>query len=101
MDTYKFGIEYLVSSELTVRAGYSINEQPIGTDQVLFNILAPAVVEQHITIGATRTLANANELSFSLMYAPSKSISGTNTFDPTQQLEIEMHQFEFEIGYSF
>ena len=35
------------------------------------------------------------------MYAPSKSISGTNTFDPTQQLEIEMHQFEFEIGYSF
>ena len=101
VDTYKFGIEYLVSSELTVRAGYSINEQPIGTDQVLFNILAPAVVEQHITIGATRTLANANELSFSLMYAPSKSISGTNTFDPTQQLEIEMHQFEFEIGYSF
>ena len=94
-------MEYTVSSTLILRAGYSINEQPIGNDQVLFNILAPAVVEQHITIGATRTLANANELSFSLMYAPSKSVSGANTFDPTQQLEIEMHQFELEIGYSF
>ena len=101
VDTYKFGVEYTVSSDLILRAGYSFNQQPIGTDQVLFNILAPAVVEQHITIGATRTLSNANELSFSLMYAPSKTVSGTNTFDPTQQLEIEMHQFELEIGYSF
>ncbi len=35
------------------------------------------------------------------MYAPSKSVSGANTFDPTQTLELEMSQFELEIGYRF
>jgi hypothetical protein len=35
------------------------------------------------------------------MYAPNKSVAGTNTFDPTQTLEIEMNQFEIEVAYQF
>ncbi|MFT4712817.1 MAG: long-chain fatty acid transport protein [Candidatus Azotimanducaceae bacterium] len=101
VDTYKFGVEWNASADIVLRAGYSTAKQPINDDQVLFNILAPAVVEQHFTIGATYKLNGDNELSVSLMYAPSESVTGANTFDPTQQLEIEMHQFELEIGYSF
>jgi long-chain fatty acid transport protein len=101
VDVYKFGIEWIASANTTLRAGYSTAKQPIGNDQILFNILAPGVVEQHFTAGATRLLSNGNELSVSVMYAPSNTVGGTNTFDPTQQIEIEMHQFELEIGYSF
>jgi long-chain fatty acid transport protein len=101
VDVYKFGIEWMASANTTLRVGYSTAKQPIGNDQILFNILAPGVVEQHFTAGATRLLSNGNELSVSVMYAPSNTVSGTNTFDPTQQIDIEMHQFELEIGYSF
>ena len=101
VDVYKFGIEWTASANTTLRVGYSTAKQPIGNEQILFNILAPGVVEQHFTAGATRLLSNGNELSVSVMYAPSNTVSGTNTFDPTQQITIEMHQFELEIGYSF
>lgn len=37
----------------------------------------------------------------SFMYAPSVTASGVNPFDPTQILEIEMHQYEVEFGYRF
>jgi len=36
-----------------------------------------------------------------LMYAPQKSVSGPNLFDPTQQIELAMDQFEIEFAYSF
>ena len=33
------------------------------------------------------------------MYAPSNSVKGVNMFDPTQEIEIEMSQFELEFSY--
>ena len=101
MDIYKFGIEWAYNDKMLLRAGYSFTDQPIEGDQILFNILAPAVVEQHITFGFTRTLSNDHEFSMSFMYAPSVNASGVNPFDPTQILEIEMHQYEVEFGYRF
>jgi len=101
MDVYKFGVEYRYSDDMIIRGGYSTTEQPIPTSQMLFNILAPGVMEQHFTVCLTRTMASGSELSVSFMYAPSKSVSGANTFDPTQTLELEMSQFELEIGYRF
>jgi long-chain fatty acid transport protein len=101
VEVYKFGIEWAYSSTTMLRAGYSTARQPINKDQVLFNILAPAVIEQHITFGFTRQLGNDREFSVAFMYAPSNSVSGTNPFDPTQKLEVEMRQYEIEFGYQF
>jgi long-chain fatty acid transport protein len=68
---------------------------------VLVNILAPAVVEQHFTFGFSVERDNGHELSFAFMYAPEKSVSGPNLFDPTQQIELSMDQYELEFAYSF
>ena len=97
----KIGAEWVMDGKTTFRVGYSKADQPIGDDQVLFNILAPATIEKHITFGFTRMLKNGHALSTAVMYAPSASVSGINPFDPTQTLEIEMYQYELEIGYSF
>jgi long-chain fatty acid transport protein len=35
------------------------------------------------------------------MYAPEKSVTGPNMFDPTQTIELSMDQFEFELSYLF
>ena len=101
MTTYKLGFEWERDETNTLRFGYSYGEQPIQTADVLFNILAPGVMEQHITFGLTRKAASGGEWNFSFMYASEKSVTGPSMFDPTQTIELKMSQFEFEVGYSF
>ena len=99
MTVYKLGVEWTHSERNTYRFGYSYGEQPIPDSEVLFNILAPGVMEQHFTFGMTRKGSNGGAWNFSLMYAPTNSVKGVNPFDPTQEIEIEMSQFEFEVSY--
>ena len=101
MTTYKVGFEWLQDERNTWRFGYSYGEQPIQAADVLFNILAPGVMEQHIALGWTRNRANGHQFSMSFMYAPEKSVTGPSMFDPTQTIELTMDQFEFEFAYRF
>ena len=101
MTTYKLGFEWQRDETSTWRFGYSYGEQPIQAADVLFNILAPGVMEQHVTLGLTRKAASGGEWNFSFMYAPEKSVTGPSAFDPTQTIKLEMSQLEFEVAYSF
>ncbi len=99
MTTFKLGIEWYANANTTYRFGYSYGDQPIHEDDVLFNILAPGVMEQHFTFGMTKSRSNGGAWNLSLMYAPSNTVKGLNAFDPTQEIEIEMSQFELEFSY--
>ncbi|MFT5320996.1 MAG: long-chain fatty acid transport protein [Pseudohongiellaceae bacterium] len=103
MTTHKIGYQWQPSGmeDWTMRVGFSHGKQPIRDEQVLFNMMAPGVIENHITAGFTHIMDSGKEYSFSVMYAPEKKISGPNPFDPTQQIELKMHQFEIEFGYSW
>jgi long-chain fatty acid transport protein len=101
MTTYKFGFEWQKDDKNTLRFGYSYGEQPIHGPDVLFNILAPGVMEQHITFGWTRQRDNGGAWNFSFMYAPENSVTGPSLFDQTQTIELKMSQLEFEVGISF
>jgi long-chain fatty acid transport protein len=101
MTTYKLGVEWTADENTTWRFGYSYGQQPIHDADITFNILAPGVMEQHITLGLTKRNPSGGAWNYSLMYAPSKSIEAVNPFDPTQTIELEMSQFEFEVSYLF
>lgn len=75
---YKLGMTYQYSPNLLLRAGYNYAAMPISQKNTYFNILAPATVEQHLTLGATWTMANKSELTVSYMHAFSKGIDGVN-----------------------
>jgi long-chain fatty acid transport protein len=83
--------------------GYSYNQNPIPESEVMFNILAPAVIQNHITAGFTRHIATHHELSLAIMYALDNSVTGPNPLEaPNQQtIEISMQQWQIEIGYAF
>jgi long-chain fatty acid transport protein len=98
MTIFKVGAQYAYSSDLTLRGGVSYGDQPIPSSEVLFNILAPGVMEWHLTAGATKKLSSDSELSFSVMYAPEVSVAGTHAFG-AQPIEIYMSQFEAEVSY--
>lgn len=97
---YKIGFEWTADENNTWRFGYSHADQPIPSSEVLFNILAPGVMEQHITAGWTHRLQNDNIMSFSFMYAPKKEVTGNNAFD-IQPITLEMTQYELEFAYRF
>ncbi len=101
MTVYKVGIEWGAGSDMVWRAGYSHSDQPIPDSEVLFNILAPATIEDHIAAGFTRKSGQNSEWSVSVMYAPKSDVTGPNPFDPTQTITIEMYQWEVEFGYSW
>jgi len=101
MTIFKVGYQWQSSPEWTWRVGYSYGENPIPDDQTMFNILAPAVVESAITFGFTKKMGPTNDLSLAFMYAPNTDVTGANPFDPTQQIKIEMEQYEVEASWAW
>ncbi len=96
----KLGYEWKTSDEWIWRFGYSSADQTIADDQVLFNILAPGVIEDHLTFGFTRMIDSSSEFNFAFMYAPNVDVQGSNTFDPAQTVNIDMDQYEIAASYS-
>ncbi|WP_018870311.1 OmpP1/FadL family transporter [Thioalkalivibrio sp. ALgr3] len=101
INVYKIGAQFELPNDWQVRVGYNRGDNPIDSDEVTMNILAPGVMKHHYTAGFTKSFGDQHELSFAAMYAPSNSVSGSNAFDPDQDIEIEMKQYELELGYSY
>lgn len=101
MTIYKLGWQWEMSSDWTLRGGISHGKQPIPESEVLFNILAPAVTENHLTLGFTWNVSQGSELSFAYMHGFKESVTGTNPFNTTQQVTIEMDQNEAEISWAW
>lgn len=103
MTIYKLGYQWETSPDWTWRVGVSVGDQPIPNTETMFNILAPAVMETHLTAGFTMKTGSDSEFSLAAMYAPNASVTGPNTLEaPGQQtIEIEMSQFEVEASWAW
>lgn len=73
----KIGASYQLSERLTIRGGYSHSQQPVPRSQTFFNILAPGVVQNHVTLGATWTLPGGHEFSGFAAHAFGKTVRGS------------------------
>lgn len=102
---YKLGYQWSTSPDWTWRVGYNHGDQPVPTSEVLFNILAPGVMEDHLTFGFTKKTGADSEFNFAAMYAPSSTISGRNPLQgptpPDQTIELEMTQWELEASWAW
>lgn len=104
----KLGASYAYNDSLTVRAGYNHSTQPIRSSETLFNILAPGVVQDHITLGATYVLPNKSELSFAYMHAFKESVNGSGSIPPSPptafgggEANLKMYQDSLGIAYGW
>lgn len=102
INVLKFGVEFAGIDTWTFRGGYSHCDQPIQKSEVMFNMLAPGVIEDHITMGCSKTLGDSGKaLHMALVYALPASVKGSNPMDPSQSIEIKMNQIEVEIAFTF
>ena len=76
VNAYKLGIEYEWNQRLTLRGGYGYSDNPIKSRDVTFNILAPGVVQHHLTLGFTYQLEGDSEITMAYMHAFNNSVSG-------------------------
>lgn len=102
MTVYKAGAQWEATPNWTWRAGYSKSDSPIPESEVLFNILAPGVIDDHVTAGFSRALRGNSSFNFALMYAIENSVKGANPMEvPGQQtIELTMDEWEAEMSWS-
>ena len=107
VNVYKLGVEYAYSKNMTLRGGYNHGDNPIQARDVSFNILAPGVVQDHLTLGLTYKTSTGGELTFAYMHAFSKSVSGASlltgfgVFGNSGTETIKMHQDSLGIAYGW
>ena len=108
---YAVGLNYAATDALTLRAGYNYSESPIEKEDVFSNLVLPAVVESHMTLGGTYEINNRWDLSFAFMKAFANDVDGKgdipapydNFFgsDSKANIELEEESYSFNIGYRF
>ncbi len=100
----KVGASYAWSEDLTLRAGYNHASQPIRKGETFFNILAPGVVQDHVTLGATYVLPNKSELSLSYMHAFEEKVRGSGSIPSSfggGNANLKMYEDSLGIAYGW
>jgi long-chain fatty acid transport protein len=99
----KLGGSYAINQSVTVRAGVSKSQQPVPASQTFFNILAPGVIETHLTAGASWNLAHRNALSFAWLHAFKKTVDGSGSIPPAfggGEANISLQEDSLAISFS-
>lgn len=101
---FAVGVDYAFNESVNLRAGYNYAKSPIAEEDVSNNLILPAIVETHYTVGATVRLNNHWQLAMHYMYAPEKTMTAP-VGDPNGMAGATISLSEtsagFNIGYLF
>ncbi len=104
---FALGAEYQAMQALTLRAGFNYAKSPIKDEDLYNNIVAPAIVETHATLGASYKLSKNIELTFAYVHAFEHKQKGNVPSSWQgffgQSVEAKMHQdtFAAQVTYNF
>lgn len=104
VDVWKLGVEYGYSKNVVLRAGWNHGDNPIRGADVTFNILAPGVVQDHLTLGFTYTTPSGGEWTVAYMHAFENDVTGAPNpvyFPAGGTEKINMNQNSLGIAYSW
>ncbi len=74
---FKLGAAYTYSEKVILRGGFNYGKSPINEDrEIIFNLLAPATTEYHMTLGGTYILNPTMEINVSYIHAFKNEQSG-------------------------
>lgn len=77
INVYKIGAAYQLN-DLTLRAGFNYGDNPVSSDDITFNILAPGVIKKHATVGFGYNLNEQAEINFTYAHAFRNKVSGNS-----------------------
>ena len=95
----KTGVAYDATEQLTLRAGYNFSTQPIPDNQTFFNVLAPGVVQHHVTAGISWRFNKNWEVSAFYAHAFEQGVQGSGSiYGPASNANLRMSQDTFGLA---
>ena len=102
VDAISIAAAYRATKDLTLRVGYSHNTNPVSGADVMLNILAPGVVTDHFSAGASYKVTANSGIELAVGYVPKKTVSGTTPIGfGGQNVSLSMEQWEASVGYTY
>lgn len=104
VSVFKLGAAYRVNDPITVRAGISTSRQPVPASQTFFNVLAPGVVETHLTAGGTWHLDARNSIDLAYQHAFSHTVNGSGSIPSLfggGEYDVSLEENVVSLGYSY
>ncbi len=100
MTILKIGYQWKSSKSMTWRVGVSRGDNPVS--ETTLNILAPAVIQTHLTFGFTKQMSKSSEFTLAMMYAPENKVRATSALGAgfADDVEIKMSQYELELAWT-
>jgi long-chain fatty acid transport protein len=99
INVYRIGLQYELDSQWTIRSGFSWNDTPVSNKEILFNILAPAVIKKHATFAISYAPTLESEFTIGYMHGFKETQKARTAFGVPAK--IEMKQNAIEVGYSW
>jgi long-chain fatty acid transport protein len=102
IDVWKLGAEYKYNKNWTMRAGWNHGDNPVQAADVTFNIIAPGVIKDHLTMGATYLTSTGGELTVSYVHGFENSVTGPDALTGGATNDtIRMHQDILGVAYGW
>jgi long-chain fatty acid transport protein len=95
------GVQYKVTKKLTLRAGYSYNENPIEDEALFFNIEAPAIIQHHASIGFSYRINERLILNMAYSHGFENTVSGRIPGGGGSEVEARMKTDSVMIGFGY
>ncbi len=99
---FALGLAYRVNDRFNLRAGFNYGKSPIDEDSAANNLILPAIVETHYTVGADYKFDQHWDIGFHYMYVPEKSVTaGPLTRAPGVEIALSEQSVGVNLGYRF
>jgi long-chain fatty acid transport protein len=101
MDVWRIGLGWQATDKLALRTGYSVNSGFTEPQEVAFNVLAPATIKQHASVGFSYILDDHWGVSGAYTRGFSESLSGNSPTLGGAPVNLRMDQHIGSIGVSY
>jgi long-chain fatty acid transport protein len=104
VNVVKAGLNFEVTPDLTLRGGYNHSGLPFDSTQTFFNLLAPAVTQDHLHFGATWGLKNGKEINIAYVHAFDNTVNGVNSIAPANgggNANLRMYQNSLQVSFGW
>ncbi|MGK7345171.1 MAG: OmpP1/FadL family transporter [Candidatus Nitrospinota bacterium M3_3B_026] len=104
---YALGVEFQATPAVTLRAGYNHGDSPIKEEDVFNNMAFPAIVQDHLALGAAFRLGENWELGLAFMKAFKNELEGKKdmtvlgqTMDSGAKMALEETSLLASVSYN-
>ena len=101
INVFRLAAQWRVDDKLTLRGGFSHATDFIRNDQMLFNIVSPATVKDHLSGGLTYRWSPAWSGTVGYTHAFSQNFTGPLVGDPGQTIKFRLEEDELVLGLAY